>query len=80
MTLDTQKKVIAFLSDPGSFGETERVRTIETHISIVFLTGAKAYKLKKSVKLPYLDFSSLKLRLDACLKEISLNSPTAPGL
>lgn len=80
MALDTQKDVIAFLSDPASFGETERVKTIETHISIVFLTGAKAYKLKKSVKLPYLDFSSPELRLGACLKEMSLNSPTAPGL
>lgn len=80
MALDTQKDVIAFLSDPASFGEAERVETIETHISIVFLTGTKAYKLKKSGKLPYLDFSSPDLRLDACLKEVSLNSPGAPGL
>ncbi|WP_296069967.1 bifunctional aminoglycoside phosphotransferase/ATP-binding protein [uncultured Agrobacterium sp.] len=80
MPLDTQKDVIAFLSNPATFGEAGPVERIETHISIVFLTAKKAYKLKKAVKLPYLDFSSPDLRLDACLKEFFLNSPTAPGL
>jgi aminoglycoside phosphotransferase family enzyme len=58
MTED-QQAVIAFLGDPSSYGPAiERVEIIETHISLVFLAGDRAYKLKRAVKYPYLDFSS----------------------
>ncbi|MGO4568404.1 AAA family ATPase [Rhizobium sp. 2YAF20] len=80
MLLDEQREVIAFLSDAKSYGGTTSVAVIETHISLIFLAGPKAYKLKKAVKLPYVDFSTAALRLSACLKEIALNSVTAPGL
>ena len=68
------------MSDAKSYGGTTPVAVIETHISLIFLAGPKAYKLKKAVKLPYVDFSTAALRLSACLKEIALNSVTAPGL
>lgn len=47
--------------------------TLETHMSWVFLTGEKAFKLKKPVRFPYLDFSTLARRETACRAELRLN-------
>jgi aminoglycoside phosphotransferase family enzyme/predicted kinase len=80
MILDEQRDAIAFLSDPRTYGLSSPVQVIETHISRIFLAGGRAYKMKKAVKLPYVDFSTVPLRLGACLKEVELNSATAPGL
>jgi aminoglycoside phosphotransferase family enzyme/predicted kinase len=78
---DTQDGVIAFLRRPASYGLAEgTVETIETHISIVFLAGEHAYKLKRAVKYPYLDFSTPDLRRAACEAELTLNRRTAPEL
>lgn len=49
-------------------------------MSYVFLAGDKAYKLKKSVRLPYVDFSTIDKREDACRRELSLNRRLAPGI
>lgn len=62
---------------PASAGE---VVSRETHMSWVFLAGDKAYKLKKPVKLRYLDFSTLERRKAACLSEIILNRRLAPDV
>jgi len=53
---------------------------IETHISRVFLSGSRAWKLKKAVTLPYVDFSTLEQRRIACEREVELNRRTAPEL
>ena len=58
----------------------ERVTRLETHISWVFLTGAYAYKLKKPVQLPFLDFSTLEARRHYCEEELRLNRRFAPEL
>ena len=42
------------------------IQLIETHISWVILTGEYAYKIKKSVILPFFDFSTLALRKHYC--------------
>tara|TARA_B100000315_G_scaffold250484_2_gene283388 strand:+ start:1226 stop:2716 length:1491 start_codon:yes stop_codon:yes gene_type:complete len=74
-----QASIIEFLSDPKIYGaDVDHVDLITTHISHVFLAGTKAYKLKRSLKLPYLDFSSLDLRKAACENEVKLNKRTAP--
>lgn len=52
----------------------------ETHVSHVFLAGAFAYKLKKPVKFPFLDASTLALRKRFCLLELSLNRRLAPSV
>ncbi|MER8631436.1 AAA family ATPase [Mesorhizobium opportunistum] len=80
MIVDDQQSVIAFLLDPASYRVAGPVEAIETHISRIFLTGERAYKMKRAVKLPYVDFSTPTLRLAACEKEVELNSKTAPGL
>jgi len=78
---DDQQAVIAFLSRPSSYGlAIERVDVIETHISLVFLAGDRAYKLKRAVKYPYLDFSASEQRRWACEAELALNRRTAPAL
>jgi uncharacterized protein len=76
-----QRDVIDFLSRPSSYGAAiERVDIIETHVSLVFLAGNRAYKLKRAVKFPYLDFSTVKQRRAACEAELTLNRRTAPNL
>ena len=76
-----QREAIAFLSDPASYGGgVERVGRIETHISLVFLAGPRAYKLKRAVRYPYLDFSTTERRRAACEAELALNRRTAPAI
>lgn len=53
---------------------------IETHISAVFVGREDAFKLKKAVALPFLDFSTLAARAHFCRRELELNQPNAPGL
>lgn len=58
----------------------EVITTIETHISIVFLTGRFAYKLKKPVDFGFLDFSTLSQRKKFCELEVQFNRRTAPDI
>src|ERR1700736_5735099 len=76
-----QRGVIDFLSRPSSYGSAvERVAITETHASLVFLAGDRAYKLKRAVKYSYLDFSTAERRRAACQAELDLNRRTAPEL
>lgn len=52
----------------------------ETHISYVLLTKHWAYKIMKSVRLPFLDFSTLELRKRNCDEEVRLNRRLAPNV
>ena len=58
----------------------EGVEIVETHISWVLLAGSYAYKVKKPVRLPFLDFSTLAARRRYCEEELRLNRRTAPDL
>ncbi|MGA7324489.1 MAG: AAA family ATPase [Rhodomicrobium sp.] len=53
---------------------------IETHAAVVFLAGDRAYKLKRAVKLPYLDFTALEKRHHVLLHELEINSKISPEL
>ncbi len=78
MTMD---RVTSFLSDPIHYEDASAPPHIcETHASQVFLTDHFAYKRKKSVKLPFLDYSSLDLRAQACAAELRVNEAFAPGM
>jgi aminoglycoside phosphotransferase family enzyme/predicted kinase len=69
------------LRDPLCYGPgVDEVRLAETHISWVFLTGRYAFKVKKPVKLPFVDFSTLKLRKRFCDEELRVNRRFAPEL
>lgn len=80
MIAENQDEAIEFLKNPANLGLDGAVEVIETHISMIFLAGRRAFKMKRAVKLPYVDFSTPALRLVACTKEVVLNSVTAPGL
>ncbi|MBS4049243.1 MAG: AAA family ATPase [Alphaproteobacteria bacterium] len=59
---------------------TPPLQVAETHVSRIFLTGDRAWKLKKALTLPYLDFATLQQRRIACDREVELNRRTAPEL
>lgn len=82
MTSDPgQEDVVAFLSEPRSYApRPDRVETIATHASMIFLAGERAYKLKRAVRYSYLDYGTADLRRAACEAELRLNRRTAPGL
>ena len=75
-----QSEVIAFLADPASHGLHTPVRRIDTHGAIVFLAGVFAYKLKRAIRFPFMDFSTLEKRRRACEAEIEINRPGAPTI
>ncbi len=76
--VEDQSEVIAWLADPASHGCP--VRRIDTHASIVVLAGERAYKLKRAVRYPFLDYGTVGLRRDACRAEVALNRRTAPAI
>lgn len=81
MTSDFQAGVLEWLSLPSTYGSGIRaVERVDTHISAIFLAGARAYKLKRAVRLPFLDFTTLEQRRMACERELVVNRRTAPDL
>lgn len=76
-----QADVIAWLAAPGAYGAgSGPVKRIDTHTSVVFLTGDRAFKLKRAVRFDYLDYSTPERRRHCCLEEVRLNRRTAPQL
>ena len=52
----------------------------ETHSAAVFFAGDRAYKLKKPVRLEFLDFSTRSARERVCHREVELNRRVAPDV
>ncbi|MBV8537848.1 MAG: hypothetical protein JO128_19790, partial [Alphaproteobacteria bacterium] len=77
-----QQQIIEALSKPAIYGlaDGQTVERNETHGALVFLAGERAYKLKRAVKYPYLDYSTPELRHKACLAELEVNRRAAPQL
>lgn len=86
MASDTdQQSVIAALHSPETWsatwpGSPDHVEVIETHAAYILMAGQDVLKVKRAVRLPYLDFSTLEARRRVCEREIQLNAPHAPGL
>jgi hypothetical protein len=77
----SQAAVIEFLSKPEAYPDAAgSVSRIGTHAALVFLAGNRAYKLKRAVKLPYLDFSTIEQRRIALHRELEVNSQATPEL
>lgn len=71
---------VRFLSDRASYaGATRRVESKETHMSWVFLTDRRVYKLKKPLRRPFLDFTTIDRRRHFCEEELRLNRRLAPA-
>ncbi len=75
--------MVAFLSDPAAYGTEAApvpVERIDTHISHVFLTDTHVYKLKRAIRLPFLDYASPDRRAQACRREVEINRRLAAPL
>ena len=67
-------ELVELLKDPAFYPySVDRVDFVQTHISSLFLTGKRVYKLKKPVNFGFLDFSTLELRERNCRAEVQLN-------
>lgn len=78
--MDDQAAVLAFLARPDTYPQDAPVTRIDTHAASVFLCGPDAYKVKRAVRYPFLDFSTLQKRQAACAAELAVNRENAPGL
>jgi aminoglycoside phosphotransferase family enzyme/predicted kinase len=79
--MDDQREIVSFLSAGASYGVPGApVERIATHISILFLVGDRAYKLKRAICFSYLDYSTLDRRERFARRELELNRRTAPDL
>lgn len=79
--MSDQQAVIEFLANSTNYDAAdEPVECIESHGSLVFLRGDRAYKLKRAVAFAGLDFRTMEDRRRACLAELRLNRRTAPQL
>jgi uncharacterized protein len=70
----TQERIFAALTAHAG------VRRIDTHAASVFLDGTRALKIKRAVRFPFLDYSTLEKRKAACEEEIRINRPLAPQI
>jgi hypothetical protein len=72
--------IVEALRDPAIYGVDEAVELRETHISWVFLAGDRAYKVKKPVKLSFVDYGTPERRRAMCEAEVRLNRRLAPEI
>ncbi len=79
MNADEQQRLVTALTDPSRYPHAaDHVEHRETHSSHILLAGDYAYKIKKSLDLGFLDFSTLELRHHYCQEELRLNRRLAP--
>ncbi len=79
MTEASQSAIFDFLARRDSHGGGDVAR-IDTHAAVVFLTGDRALKVKRDVRFPFLDYSTLAKRKAACDAEIAVNRLYAPEI
>jgi len=79
MSDDPQQLVIDFLSDPATHAGSP-VERIDTHAASLFLAGDRVFKIKRAVRFPFLDFTTLRRRRAACEAEIAVNRAYAPTI
>ena len=73
--------VAAAMADPGFYPHgPDRVDVCETHVSWVFLAGDRAFKLRKPVVFPFLDYGTPERRRHMCEEEVRLGRRLAPSL
>jgi hypothetical protein len=77
----THDAIVRALAEPSFYPHRPaRVEHVQTHISHVFLAGSYVYKLKKAVRFPFLDFSTLERRRYFCAEELRLNRRLSPAV
>src|SRR5271167_5179775 len=76
---DPWDEMFGFLGDPASH-VGQKVQRSDTHAASVFLAGDRALKVKREVRFPFLDYSTLGKRKQACEAELAVNAPYAPEI
>src|SRR6187431_1198025 len=76
---ESQAEVFTFLGDRATHDGKE-VKRIDTHAASLFLAGERALKVKRAVRFPFLDYSTLEKRKTACETELAINRRTAPQI
>ena len=72
-------QLTASLADASAYPHpVDVVEVRHTHISVVFLAGSFAYKIKKPVDMGFVDYSTLERRRHFCAEEVRLNRRLAP--
>jgi uncharacterized protein len=77
---DFLNEKVEFLKQANIYPDTTKVEAVETHMSWVFLTDHKVYKLKKPVCYQFLDFRTIEARYKFCQEEVKINQTLAPGV
>jgi len=74
-------ELVQALLNPKAYPETpQQVELVQTQMSFVFLTDDYVYKVKKSVNLGYLDYTTLDRRYFYCQREVELNQRLCPDV
>jgi hypothetical protein len=76
----TQEDIIAWLADPANHTGRPAIERHDTHGAVVILAGDYAYKIKRAIAYPYMDFSTLDRRHSVLLRELEVNQPNAPDI
>src|SRR5437667_3226511 len=80
-TLSESKELVDFLESPALYPHRPaEVHAVQTHISWVFIASPFVFKVKKSVNLGFLDFSTLEKRRHFCQREVELNRRLCPEI
>ena len=72
--------IVAALEQGTASGDATPLRRIDTHMSHVFLGPRRVYKLKRSIRYPFCDFSTVEARRQACDAELTVNRMLAPDI
>ena len=75
---NSQDEVLAFLAEAATHGGP--VKRVDTHAASVFLARERVLKIKRAVRFPFLDYSTLEKRKAACEAELAVNAPYAPEI
>jgi aminoglycoside phosphotransferase family enzyme/predicted kinase len=73
-TEQAQERLVAAFAEGRVLGATGPIERVDTHLSHVFLCGDRAFKMKRAVRLPFVDFSTLAARQKACEAEVAVQA------
>ena len=77
--IESQEPVFALLADPATH-DGRPVKRVDTHAAVLFLGDDRVLKVKRAVRFPFLDFSTLDKRKAACESELAVNRAYAPDI
>lgn len=80
-----EARIVASLKDPHAYtravaAAVDEVHHLETHISHLFFAGPRVFKVKKHIRLDFLDYGTLERRRRFCEEEVRLNRRLAPDV